>query len=323
MNICGINQYTDYVEQYFGIEKPLREGYTCHTLPQNIGKGYFELFNSPGQFQVWITNAQIKQDIDMTYLQDENTYIGMAYIETDECRSSSNKGDISPIQLWRTARSLPSDGVTYGICSANKPLYAVNVILFQEFFFRCSDNNDANLYFDIIKTIQNFDGQTFMNDLYPILAEILHCSYKGTPKKLFIRSRIYDIAAHLIALYDSELMQPNIKLSKFDIQQIRRIPDILKEQLDSPPSISVLSRMVVLNEFKLKAGFKRVFGTTIYGYLRQLRTERAIELMKEDLTFEQIAEHIGYKSIRGFSQAFAKCTGVTPAEWRKQSGQII
>lgn len=76
--------------------------------------------------------------------------------------------------------------------------------------------------------------------------------------------------------------------------------------------------MVALNEYKLKAGFKKIFSTTIYEYLRQIRTERAIERMKEDLPLEQIAEEIGYKSMRGFSQAFAKCTGATPAQWRKQ-----
>lgn len=82
---------------------------------------------------------------------------------------------------------------------------------------------------------------------------------------------------------------------------------------------SVLSRMVALNEFKLKAGFKQVFHTTIYEYLRQIRTEEAVELMKEDLTLEQIAGNVGYKSLRGFTQAFTKCAGKTPAEWRRQS----
>jgi AraC-like DNA-binding protein len=80
--------------------------------------------------------------------------------------------------------------------------------------------------------------------------------------------------------------------------------------------------MVTLNEFKLKAGFKKVFNTTIYEFLRQLRTERAIELMKEDLTLEQIYEKVGYKSMRGFCQAFERCTGITPAEWRRQRSII-
>ncbi|MFV0413445.1 MAG: helix-turn-helix domain-containing protein, partial [Oscillospiraceae bacterium] len=221
-----------------------------------------------------------------------------------------------------TTRSLPSDGFIYGVCKANRPLHAVNVILFQNFFLRCCGEQDTSRYFDILKDIQNFDEQTFMHELYPTLAEMLHCPYTKTAKKLFVKSRVYDIAAHLIALCDSEYAQPNISLGKFDVEQIRSIPSLLQKNLKNPPSISALSRMVALNEFKLKVGFKKVFNTTIYEYLRQLRTERAIELMKEEQPLEKIAGQVGYKSMRGFSQAFAKCTGVTPAEWRRQRSQI-
>lgn len=321
MEIRGINQYIYHIEQTFCLNKTEGADYIRYTLPPDIGEGSFELFNAQEGFQVWITNARTRQDVDMSYEQDENAYIGMAYIETDACRDSINKERASSIQSWRTVRSLPSDGVAYGVCQAGRPLYAVNVLLFEEFFRHCFDHDEANRYFDVLKTIQSFDWQTFMHDLYPILAEILHCDYRETAKKLFIKSRVYDIAAHLVALSDSESAQPNVKLNKFDIQQIRSVPTILREQLDNPPSIAQLSRMVALNEFKLKAGFRRVFSTTIYEYLRQIRTERAIELMKKDLPLERIAELVGYKSMRGFGQAFTKCTGITPAEWRKQSKQ--
>lgn len=319
MEIRGINHYMDHIEQAFGLKKTAGAGYIHYTLPPEIGEGSFELYQGREGFQVWITNAQTKQDIDMSYVQDENAYIGMAYIETDSFRDTMSNGQASAIQSWRTTRSLPSDGITHGVCRADKALHAVNIFLFPEFFQTCSDTTGANHYFDVLNTIQSFDEQTFMHDLYPLLAEILHCSYKETAKQLFTKSRVYAIAAHLIALCDSESAQPNIRLNKFDMQQICSVPAILRKQLSNPPSIAELSHMVALNEFKLKAGFKKVFKTTVYEYLRQIRTERAIELMKEDLPLEQIATQIGYKSMRGFSQAFAKSTGVSPAEWRKQS----
>lgn len=323
MEIRGINQYMNYIEHTFGLKRTEGTDYIRYTLPQEIGEGSFELFNAPEGFQVWITNARTKLDVDMSYEQDENSYIGMAYIETDACRDNINTEQASSIQSWRIVRSLPSDGVAYGVCNAEKPLYAVNVILFEEFFRYCFDHDEATRYFDVLKTIQTFDEQTFMYDLYPILAEILHCDYKETAKKIFIKSKAFDIAAHLIALCDLECEQPAIGLSKYDIHQIRSIPSILENLLENPPSISALSRMVALNEYKLKAGFKKVYNTTIYEYLRQLRTEQAIELMKENWTLEEIARQIGYKSMRGFSQAFVKCTGITPAEWRKKRRQVL
>lgn len=319
MKICGIEHYIEFVERCFGVENVMGSRHVRHALPQELGEGHFELFNELGQFQVWIADAQINHDIDMAYTQDEKSYIGMAYIETDTCRSDVDGGANRPIQSWRTARSLPSDGTTYGTCSAGKPLRAVNVILFQDFFLDCLDSCDTNRYFDILQMIQAFDQQTFMNDLYPLLAKILHSPYKDAAKKLFIKSEVFNIGAHLVALCDTEFMKPDLKLSAFDVRQLHRVPSILNGRLDDPPSIAELARMVTLNECKLKAGFKSVFNTTVYEYLRQLRTKKAIELMKEDLTLEQVAERVGYKSMRGFNQAFEKCSGATPGTWRKQS----
>lgn len=318
MEIHGIEQYVRYIEQSFGLEKNIENGYTRYTFTEGSGEGYIELFHLQDKFQIWITHAKSGQNIDMSYTQDESSYIGMSYVETEMMSKGFKEKKPSAIHEWRMTRSLPSDDSVYGIYKADMPLHAVNIILFKDFFFDCAESEEFEKYYDILKTIRNFDEQSFMREFYPILAEMLHCSFKLRSKKLFMKSRAYEIAAKLIALYDTEYTQPNISLSKFDIEQIRQIPAILEECMANPPSISALSRMVALNEFKLKAGFKKIFNTTIYEYLRKLRTEKAVELMKEDLTLEQICEKIGYKSMRGFSQAFIRCAGISPAEWRKQ-----
>ncbi len=320
MTIYGMEQYIKHIEQQFGLEKDAGTDYIRYTLPQQMGNGCFELFDTGEQFQVWITHAMLNQDAYLSYAQGDNAYIGFSYVETDMPKENGIiKGAIHAIQDSRSARSLPSDGVVQGICKANMPLRAVNVIVFRDFFHRYGSLTDADTYFDILKMIQSFDEQTFMHGLYPILAGMLHCPHKGTARRLFMQSRIYEIAAHLISLCDNERAQPVISLSTFDVEQIHAVPDILRDSMADPPSISALSRMVALNEFKLKAGFRQVFNTTIYEYLRRLRTEEAIELMKKDLTLEQIAEKVGYKSLRGFTQAFSKCTGKTPSEWRRKS----
>lgn len=323
MKIHGMNHFIDYMEQYFCLERAVEPEFIRYTLPPDIGNGYFELFYPEEQCQIWITHAESSLEIDMTYTQDENTYIGLSYIETQAIRRRDKRISSSELQDWKCTRSLPSDGKVYGLCRANEPIHAVNVLLFKDFFFNYINVQNMEAYFDLLKNVQNFDEQTFMHELYPILAEILHCPFQGSAKSLFMKSRIYEIAARLIALCDKEREESGVSLSLFDIQQIRSIPAILENSLTNPPSIATLSRRVTLNEFKLKAGFKKIFNTTIYEYLRRLRTERAVELMKEELTLEQIAEQVGYKSTRGFSQAFVKCIGVTPSEWRKQHHQFL
>lgn len=318
MTVHGMDEYIAHVERQFGLEKKTGTDCIRYTLPRQMGSGVFEMFSTGEGFQVWITHAELNQDVGMSYAQDDNAYIGLSYIETDARRGNAVEENTTTIQALRTARSLPSDGVVQGVCRANMPLRAVNVILFRDFFDRYVNKADTDTYFDILKMIQSFDEQTFMRGLSPVLAGMLHCPYKDTARRLFMQSRIYEIAAHLVSLCDEERAQPVVSLSAYDKKQIRGIPCILQERMAKPPSIVALSRMVAMNEFKLKAGFKQVFNTTIYEYLRQLRTEEAVELMKEELTLEQIAERVGYRSVRGFTQAFAKCTGKTPTEWRRQ-----
>lgn len=320
MTVYGMEQYIAHIEQQFGLKKLAGTDCIRYTLPRRMGRGFFELFDTGEQFQVWITHAELNQDVGMSYAQDDNAYIGLSYVETDTRRENpAAGGTANTLQTSRTTRSLPSDGIVQGICKANLPLHAVNVIVFRDFFHRYADRADTDIAFDILKTIQSFDEQTFMHGLYPILAGMLHCPYKNAARRLFMQSRVYEIAARLIALCDDERAQPVISLSPFDTKQIHTVPDILRRNMADPPSISALSRMVAMNEFKLKAGFKQVYNTTVYEYLRQLRTEEAMELMKEDLMLEQVAGKVGYKSLRGFTQAFSRCTGKTPAEWRKAS----
>lgn len=48
-----------------------------------------------------------------------------------------------------------------------------------------------------------------------------------------------------------------------------------------PPSLSELSRIVGINEFKLKKKFKEVFNMTVFGYLADYRLGIARSLLED------------------------------------------
>ena len=45
----------------------------------------------------------------------------------------------------------------------------------------------------------------------------------------------------------------------------------LTQRMDDPPSLVELARKVGINDYKLKVGFREVFGTTVYKYLHTHR----------------------------------------------------
>ena len=97
-----------------------------------------------------------------------------------------------------------------------------------------------------------------------------------------------------------------------------KVKTILENNLEAPLSLMELSRTVGINDFKLKKGFKEVFGNTVFGYLNELKMNRAqLLLLNNDLSVAEIARLTGYKNPTHFTAAFKKKFGVLPGSLRK------
>lgn len=101
------------------------------------------------------------------------------------------------------------------------------------------------------------------------------------------------------------------------VQQMYVVRDILLESLADPPSIKKLALTVGTNESHLKSHFKEVFGQTVYGFLKDKRMEKALEMLRDrDLKIVEIAERLGYRHATHFSAAFKKHFGSLPKHYR-------
>ena len=113
-------------------------------------------------------------------------------------------------------------------------------------------------------------------------------------------------------LYQGEERRSIIKTQK-DKTQLIGAKELLNERIHNPPTINELSKLVGVNEYKLKKGFKELFGTTVFGYVHQCRMDKAKYLLLETTkTAKEIAYEIGYGSPQHFSKAFKSQFGVAP-----------
>lgn len=125
----------------------------------------------------------------------------------------------------------------------------------------------------------------------------------------------------LLSAFQSFLNEPKLlKLSSIERQKIQRAREIMLEQMANPPSLVELSRMIGLNDNKLKIGFKELYGTTVFGYLREKRLEKAFHLLQHgDLNVTETSLSVGYSNPSYFSEAFRDKYGVNPGNLRRRS----
>ena len=82
---------------------------------------------------------------------------------------------------------------------------------------------------------------------------------------------------------------------------------------DCPPTLLELSRLIQMNDFKMKRLFKQYYGKTIYQYVREERLEKAFSLLQDGQhNVSQTAFAVGYTNISHFSEAFHSYFGVFP-----------
>lgn len=105
-------------------------------------------------------------------------------------------------------------------------------------------------------------------------------------------------------------------LSARDERRVLMARDRLLQDLADPPTIADLARETGLNQFKLKRGFKALFGCGIYALFQRERMDQARLLLRTHGVTET-AMLLGYSNASHFSTAFRKQFGVLPREARR------
>ncbi len=104
-------------------------------------------------------------------------------------------------------------------------------------------------------------------------------------------------------------------VSKRHYDQAVRAKELLDQDIASPPSIQALTTALGVNATTLRANFVKVFGTTIFGHVRNRRLEVAQYLLRtHDLSIAEIAYRVGFTNPGAFSSAYRKRYGRSPRD---------
>ena len=106
-----------------------------------------------------------------------------------------------------------------------------------------------------------------------------------------------------------------VKNSVAESSIVERIVGLLEANCGTMKNLTDLSRMLGYSYPYLSHIFSQRMGKSIKEYYQELLFERAVDMLKSDMSITQISEQLGYQAIHSFSRAFSQYYGVSPSRY--------
>ncbi|GAA3404346.1 helix-turn-helix transcriptional regulator [Paenibacillus hodogayensis] len=156
-----------------------------------------------------------------------------------------------------------------------------------------------------------------------LILQMLDCSYMSVMRHMYLEGKALELLAGSIETFlfgEGPSGSPASGLSRSDREKVREAEELLLGRMEAPPSLLELSRLVGLNDYKLKIGFKEQYGKSVFAYLRDRRLEKAWSLLQTgEISVSQASVMVGYANFSHFAETFRKQFGIRPSDIRRDN----
>ena len=307
--------YWDLIEPADVEVKVTPNGDLVRPCPAQLGKGYYKWVPLSEGLELSIDDYYLNEDVVIAHRDRPHS---LEYVLEQTEHASGHRAQyylygsgLAPGEPVRTA--------------GGKRSHSVNVHIEPEVFQQwvgCSDELPTHLQVLVRSPDQKYHEHigTPSAAMQTALQQILNCPYRGVTRRLYMESKLWELMTLILVDCSDEGIQPIAQsLKPEDVERIRYAGEILQLNLVDPPSLMGLARQVQINDYKLKVGFKEIFGTTVFGYLHNCRMERARQLLEVgELSVGKVAHAVGIINRSHFAAGFRKKLGINPGCYRKQ-----
>jgi AraC-like DNA-binding protein len=156
-----------------------------------------------------------------------------------------------------------------------------------------------------------------------VVGTLLQPPVPKAAQALWYQSKALELMAHfLFAPKDPEFFC--MRQKRVARERVERAKELLASNLAEPPTLEMLGQEVGCSPFYLSRIFSREVGLTIPQYLRNLRMERAAELLRTGrYNVTEAATEVGYSSLSHFSKAFCETIGCCPVLYPAAKNVIL
>ncbi len=198
----------------------------------------------------------------------------------------------------------------------------------RDYLTRHLAGREAALREGVRRVVFPMEGEGRIAAVYPlaagyrsVLAALRAPPVAGVARSLWYEGKALELMAALFFGADEEPIPVRSRQAEVGRERVERVIRVLARRLAEAPSLAELGREVGCSPYHLSRTFSREMGVTLPQYLRQIRMERAAELLKSGrFNVTEAALEVGYSSLSHFSHAFRETMGCCPGLYPSPSG---
>lgn len=331
MVVKSSDEFKSIVLKKLGFSKIQCDNYTLYTNEKRPELGYLISYAREGYYDLGIADYTIPEDFSISFNNPEDLMrFGVVYKGITEFKIENNPvSSFTPSSFFVIEKDLKGQQNW----KKGQHFHGTEITIHKKYFTEIiKPNFPNNIDFDYF--IKNYTYTYLPLEIIEIIRQLQSLTHENALNNIYLESKILECIAILINeitkssenAFTNQINYGNItigsnrviKLTSSDINAIQKAHDIIEKNYSNPPNIKALSKMVFLNEQKLKAGFSKHYHMSIGEYTNHIRMDVAANLLSTtDLSIEDISLKVGYNYSANFSKMFKKTYGKTPLKFRK------
>lgn len=307
------------------------ENYTLYKNADRPDLGHFIKYSREGYYDFGIGDYTIAKDFSLSFDHKEE-FIRFGTVYTGETKFKIENNPVSsftPSSFFIVEKGLKGSQ----LWKKGQHFHGAEITIYKKYFDEIINPNFKNTI-DFSNFIHNYTYRYLPLEIASIIQNLRSLAQVDELTPLYLESKILE-SIDLISkevysspqnAFTNQLNYGDIKIGKdryvkltaSDANAIQKAYDILTKEACNPPTIKSLSKMVFLNEQKLKAGFSAKYHMSISQYTNSIRMTMAENLLSTtELSIDEISKMVGYNYSGNFVKMFKKIHGKTPLAFRK------
>lgn len=294
----------------------------CWELPEEFGHGTFKRFGLRQGFELFLTDFELYKPM-VGRRESDRSIFGLNFMLSGEMSSDSSKcrrSNVAANGQYEFYHLLPDQNL-FCETKANDRLIVISILIDPDLLSIYLKGLKQELPISLRHLLASdepthyFQNQPITPAISSVLQQIMLCEHSGLIRSIFMESKVFELISLFLSNYCA---QDEDKRSVFpeDSRKVKTVARLIDHRLDNPPTLMELSRTVGVSHPKLNACFRKVYGKTVFEYIRQNRLARARFLLEEgNMNVTEVAYTVGYSSLSHFTKAFKAQFGVLPGSY--------